>query len=281
MSAILNREPIAQGRTADIFPWTEGTVLKLFRDRGSRTAALRESRLVQLAGSAGLHVAKVGDLVEVGGRYGLVYEYHEGRSLLHSMALRPWSIGWGALLFADLQVGLHACVVPDMPSQRKRLEQRISEADRLPRSLRGELLLTLRDMPDGDRLCHGDFHPDNVLLDPGGPTIVDWADATRGNPWADVAQTTVLFDVSPVPTGTPRPWLVDLSRWLFQGLYRRRYTALRPAGRHSLAAWRPLVAAARLADCPPAERDGLLAVVAEHPSGKSGRTSLQDNLRSA
>lgn len=268
MSALLTAEPIAQGRTSEIFPWADGKVLKLFRDGCSIRGALRESRLVRLVGAAGLHVANVEGVVEVDGRVGLVYEYHKGRSLLHSMTARPWSVAWGALLFADLQIGLHACVVKGMPSQRHRLEAQIDAAAILPRRLRDDLLRTLRDQPDGDRLCHGDFHPDNVLLDDDGPTIIDWADATRGNPWADVAQTTVLFDVSPVPAGTPRPWLVDMSRWLFKGLYRHRYAALRPAGRESLAVWRPLVAAARLADHPPAERDGLLAVVAEHPQVK-------------
>jgi aminoglycoside phosphotransferase (APT) family kinase protein len=164
-------------------------------------------------------------------------------------------------LFADLQIGLHACVVKGMPSQRQRLEERIDGVAILSRGVRDALIRTLHDMPDGDRLCHGDFHPDNVLLDADGPTIIDWADATRGNPWADVAQTTVLFDVAQVPVGTPRPWLVDMFRWLFQGMYRHRYAALRPAGRESLAVWRPIVAAARLADCPPAECEGLLAVV--------------------
>lgn len=263
MSVILAQDPIAQGRTADIFPWTEGKVVKLFRDGRPITCAMRESRLVRLVSSAGLHVANVGGVVKVNGRFGLVYEFHEGRSLLHSMASRPWTVASGALLFADMHLGLHSFVVADLPSQRRRLEERIFQADLVPKPLRDKLLSRLRGLPDGDRLCHGDFHPDNILLDPGGPTIVDWADATRGNPWADVAQTTVLFDVSPVPAGTPRPWLIDMFRWFFQRVYRYRYAAIHPADAASLARWRPIVAAARLADCPPVEREGLLAVVRE------------------
>jgi hypothetical protein len=261
------REPIAQGRTAEIFPWEDGKVVKLFHDGNPVSEALRESRLVRLVERAGLHVANVDGLVEVGGRIGLIYEYHKGRSLLHAMAARPWSVAWGAFLFADLQIGLHSCVVEGMPSQRRRLEGRIDGAAILSRKRRDALIGVLRGLPDGDRLCHGDFHPDNVLLDDDGPTIIDWADATRGNPWADVAQTSVLFDVSPVPHGTPRPWLVDMFRWLFHTIYRRRYAALRPSGRESLAVWRPLVAAARLADCPPAEREGLLAIVEKSNRG--------------
>ena len=272
MSAI-PQEPIAQGRTAEIYPWTDGKVLKLFRDGSPVKGAVKESRLVRLVREAGLQVANVDGLVEVDGRVGLVYEYHEGRSLLHAMVARPWSILWGALLFADLQIGLHSCVVEGMPAQRQRLENRIDDAGILPRETRDALIQALRDLPDGDRLCHGDFHPDNVLLDADGPTIIDWADATRGNPWADVAQTTVLLDVSPAPEGTPRVWLVNMFRGLFQAIYRRRYVSLRPIGRASLSAWRPLVAAARLADCPPAEREGLLAIVETSRPVRNGRAS--------
>src|SRR5215475_12266456 len=33
------------------------------------------------------------------------------------------------------------------------------------------------DMPDGDRLCHGDFHPLNILGNTLDPMIIDWLDA--------------------------------------------------------------------------------------------------------
>src|ERR1044071_5794670 len=43
------------------------------------------------------------------------------------------------------------------------------------------------------RLCHGDMHPSNVILAPDGPMIVDWFDASRGEPVADVARTCLLL----------------------------------------------------------------------------------------
>ena len=44
----------------------------------------------------------------------------------------------------------------------------------------------------GDRLCHNDFHPDNIIFrtpEEGGPVIIDWERAGVGDPIADVAGT--------------------------------------------------------------------------------------------
>ena len=50
------------------------------------------------------------------------------------------------------------------------------------------LLEAIAEMPDGDRLCHGDFHPLNILGDTADPLIIDWPDARRGEPAADVCR---------------------------------------------------------------------------------------------
>ena len=43
------------------------------------------------------------------------------------------------------------------------------------------------------RLCHGDLHPSNVILGRDGPMIVDWFDASRGDPVADVARSSLTL----------------------------------------------------------------------------------------
>ena len=38
-----------------------------------------------------------------------------------------------------------------------------------------------------DTLVHGDLHPENVVITPGGYRVVDWSDAAVGNPFVDLA----------------------------------------------------------------------------------------------
>jgi aminoglycoside phosphotransferase (APT) family kinase protein len=73
-----------------------------------------------------------------------------------------------------------------IPSQRQKLRKKIRHTKALPGPLQSKTLAALETMPDGDRVCHGDFHPDNILLPSQGEIIIDWIDASRGNPLADL-----------------------------------------------------------------------------------------------
>jgi aminoglycoside phosphotransferase (APT) family kinase protein len=59
-------------------------------------------------------------------------------------------------------------------------------------------------LDDGDpRICHGDFHPLNVLVDDDRTSVVDWTDAGIGDRHADIARTAWLFRLASV--AAPRP----------------------------------------------------------------------------
>ena len=49
--------------------------------------------------------------------------------------------------------------------------------------------------PVDPAVCHGDFHPLNVVCDPQSRSmvVIDWTDATLDDPHADVARTASLF----------------------------------------------------------------------------------------
>jgi aminoglycoside phosphotransferase (APT) family kinase protein len=40
---------------------------------------------------------------------------------------------------------------------------------------------------------HGDLHPDNVILSPSGPVLIDWTNACAGDRGADLAQTWIIL----------------------------------------------------------------------------------------
>jgi aminoglycoside phosphotransferase (APT) family kinase protein len=63
--------------------------------------------------------------------------------------------------------------------------------------LLAELLVGLHDRTerDGAALCHGDYRPENVLLDASGrATVVGWSRAHRGDPIGDVARAVGLIE---------------------------------------------------------------------------------------
>jgi len=58
----------------------------------------------------------------------------------------------------------------------------------------------------GSRLLHLDLHPSNVIITADGPRIVDWANAARGAPAADVACTWLILATTHVPEAPVEDW---------------------------------------------------------------------------
>ena len=95
---------------------------------------------------------------------------------------------------------LFASLVPPivLPNQLDRIRSKIRIAARYADP---QLETTLTTVPSVDRvvLCHGDLHPSNVILCAAGPMVVDWFDASRGDPVGDVARTMTLLADDPAP----------------------------------------------------------------------------------
>ena len=96
-------------------------------------------------------------------------------------------------LFAQLHGRIHACPANQLGSLKVRLETNISRTTLLDEPRKQILLSRLANMPEGDRLCHGDFHPMNVSGQASQPIVIDWPDACRGDPTADVCWSYLLL----------------------------------------------------------------------------------------
>ena len=56
-------------------------------------------------------------------------------------------------------------------------------------------LNALETLPDGNTLCHGDLNVQNVIFSSKGPVVIDWDNACRGNPLADVARVMLMMSM--------------------------------------------------------------------------------------
>lgn len=54
-------------------------------------------------------------------------------------------------------------------------------------------------LPDGSALCHGDFHPGNILISNGHTVVIDFMNLCHGDFLYDVARTVFLIEYTPVP----------------------------------------------------------------------------------
>jgi hypothetical protein len=81
--------PLAVGRTAEIYAWGEGRVLKLFRDGWGKDSAAHELAAARAIHAAGVSSPRADEAVEVAGRAGILYEHISGPTLLDVLLARP------------------------------------------------------------------------------------------------------------------------------------------------------------------------------------------------
>lgn len=255
--------PIARGATAEIFACGDTYVLKLFNAGHHLNQARYEAHVGALIRAAGVPAPAVFALTEVDGRGGVLYERVGGASMDTLLLRGPWRAVPLARRLAATHAALHRARAPGLPVMRVSLARRIRETEPLSDRVRERALTALERLPSGAALCHGDFHPGNLLLSPHGPVVIDWENATLGNPHADVARTLLLLRHAHLhqPPGAAR---IALRAVLvpFNAVYLRRYCRLTGASPADIERWQLPVAAVRLSEGIPDDvRAALLALV--------------------
>lgn len=248
---------LGAGREAEVHTWGDNAVVKLYRPGfgGHRAEA------AALANLDGHHIAPtLLDTVECGGRTGLVMERLDGSDMLALLQHQPWRVLGLARALATAHHAVHEVEAPgDLPELRQVLAARVHDAV-LPAHLREHALRVLDGLPDGDRLCHGDYHPGNVLVAAERVAVIDWANATRGTPEADHARTVLLLRwADPLPdTPLLSRALITAGRAVFAGGYARAYRRRSPQPLRQVNSWLVAHAAARLAEGIEAEQATLI-----------------------
>jgi len=263
MKARAPQSPIAYGRTAEIYDWETGKILKLLYDWCPAEWVESEVYITQVVRATGLHIPAVIDQIEIDGRNGIIYEHIEGSSMLQVMLSKRLKFDHFSRLLAELHIDMHTRTVPELPSIKDHLEIGIRNARGISDQIKDTALATLDQLPDRDVLCHNDYHPDNIMMTDEGPVIIDWITATCGDPMADVARTSLLLQISSPPQGIPKPirWLIAFIRDRVHQVYLSHYFALHPENQSRLQSWMFPVAVARLSEDITEERKQVIALI--------------------
>jgi aminoglycoside phosphotransferase (APT) family kinase protein len=262
---------VAEGSQARIFAYGDAKVLKLFR-RAGRAAVAEEARKTELARCLGYPAPRVYDVVEIDGSFGFVMERLTGCPLMHSMVGDPSRAAERARTLAELHGTLARLPGAALPPLEPRVAGMIDDAP-LPSATRYDARRCLDTCPRGDAIHHGDFHPLNVLSTERGLYVIDWFNACRAHPSADVAltyliaTTTLLADLLPAEIVAR----IEPLRSMVDAAYLDRYLEVTGVTRDQVRSWMRPLAAARLTDLDRAgasgfDRNRLTAIATgEHP----------------
>lgn len=256
---------IAEGREAEMFAWEDGRILRLLRDPDAQTRNQWQAAAMESAGRRGVRVPAVYDMVTVDGRPGMVMERIDGTDLLTAIGRQPLKVFTVGRICGEVHARMHAVEAPaTLPPLKANMERAIDGAKNvLGEDLHRFALEALAALPDGDRLCHGDFHPANIMMSADEPVVIDWTGASRGHPDADLTRSELILRIGDPPPGTsPVLRMMALSgRRLLMWLYLRAYRRVRPVDIATLRRWRVPVAAARISDGIEVERPKLIALL--------------------
>ena len=260
-------ERLFAGRTAEVYAWSDTEVIKLYRPWVSRDTAERERASTQAALDMGISVPEVGDIVSVDGRPGLIFDRIRGVTMMSKIDSDTAQVESFARQLAEIHVAISSVVADErLPEQSVVLQTKIARCELLTESARHKALASLAQMPRGERLCHGDFHPGNVIVSGDRPVVIDWIDASRGNPAADLARSSILF-MGHIAI-TPCSSAVRCAMELFHSTYLEICLQEMNVDRGEYAMWLPIVAAARLVEGIPEFRDWLME---QAQAGVAGR----------
>jgi aminoglycoside phosphotransferase (APT) family kinase protein len=265
LSALTRQQPgerVGIGRTAEVFAWGDGEIVKVLRPEFPDVLGENEAAVAARVTGLGLAAPRFVGTERVDGRFALVYERLRGPSMLDELTRRPWSIDGLAREFAALHAQMHDASGAGLPDIAASLARQVGRAAELLGAARADAVLARLDgLAGGGAICHGDMHPGNVIMVGSGPVVIDWLSATSGPPEADLARSEFLLTGSAVPGAYPRVQrvLIERLRRRFASRYAAEYRRLRTVDEGRLDLWRMPVLAARLAEGIEAEREAILA----------------------
>jgi aminoglycoside phosphotransferase (APT) family kinase protein len=252
---------LGNGREAVVYALDDDRVVKVFRDIDAGDRARAEYATGVLLHAHGWPVALPLEVTEYDGQPALISRRVHGVDLNQTLTRAPWKIASVADQLAAVQVQLHRLAAPaQLPPLHTIVEARVRSNNAVPRELVNAALATLASLPTGLRMCHGNLHLGNVLIENGQVMLVDCSDASAGDPNAEVAHTLVRYRCARLRPGSPLSARLGsaLGRVLLRTLFLRAYRRRADIDIRLVDQWVGVRAVERLAENRPKEKRRLL-----------------------
>jgi len=196
---ILKKQIIGIGRTATVYDYDENKVIKVFNKNVSKKSIDTEFLIYSFLKDVSF-APKVFGIKQVNDQYGIIFEKVVGDSLLNLVIQNPENIKNYGKEMAQIHFKLHK----ENSSLNKTLLDKLSTVKTELVNKTDSLFILnytnklLKEYPKKS-ICHGDFHPDNIIL--GRKTkILDFANAYLGHPLSDVAKTKLILESPFLPS---------------------------------------------------------------------------------
>ncbi|NLO38654.1 MAG: phosphotransferase [Ruminiclostridium sp.] len=183
---------IGTGRQADVYE-KDGQAFKVYKEWVSIEEIQYEADISQKVAEVCSIAPKFFGLVEQDGKQVLKLEYIQGGLLSSVMSKNIFRLKKNVQQMGRLHRKIHENTITGLKTVTEKFEERLLQfKDIDPDSL--NKLMAFLNNSDKKALCHGDLHPENIIVDDTNKMrVIDWVDAYCGDPLSDVARTYYLL----------------------------------------------------------------------------------------
>lgn len=255
---------IGKGNTAEVYLWGKNDVIKIFNQCIPEGLIKNEYDTNLQIQYLQLPSPMAKGIIEVEGKKGIIYKKLEGENLTNLLTRNPFSIKKNAKLFSQLHFQIHQKDGNYLPKQKEYLMKNIQMTDLLTNEEKQSICEYLRSLPEGNQVCHGDFHPDNILVSNDQVKVIDWMTGSSGNPIGDIAKTFIIIKYAYLPKSMPNliRMFLEVLRDYFCKYYLKEYEKQTGISMEEIEKWTLPIMASRLAeDVHPDEKKVLLHAV--------------------
>ena len=263
MESLKDLRLLAQGGQALIYEYGEGRVLRVLRNPDDAELLQYEIAITKALLGSDVSVPEVYESLTVDGKPTVAVQRIPGASLLEYMKAHPLQLKKLAHTLAELHIAVSAARVPGLKPARGRAHVLTEKSPVLTPEHKAFVQQLIGALPDGNALCHGDFHPGNILMHDGKHYIIDWFGAYQGDMLSDAAHTYLILKNVPRFPGVSAPAhvVMKLSGAMMARAYLRSLRTLMGVDMAQFSRWLAVKAAERSFYGLPAEKPVLVRFI--------------------
>lgn len=221
--------------------------IKLFEENYDKTFIFYEALVNSIIEKVDLPIPKVYEILNINGQLGIKMDYIHGSSLIDYILEDIENIEIYIEKMVKLQIEIHSKDASILTcSFKDKLRDKIRGNSNLSEVIKDGVFDVLEELPEGSELCHGDLHGYNILVSNDEYWVIDWIDSSRGCADGDVCRTYLIYLYH-------APEIAEL--------YLSQYCKETGKDRERILEWMPVVAAARLCENVPNEKEWLISKV--------------------
>ena len=233
------------GRNEHATIYEEGPLtIKVFDADYPKSSVFYEAFIYSKIEETGLPICNIHKINKQDGHWTIIKDCIPGQNLEKLMEEHPERIPAYLEMMLEMQLKIHTKKSPFLFKLKDKLQGQIESLTTISDTTKYELLTSLGGMPKHHKLCHGNFCPADLQVDENGRLVVyNWLNATQGNASADIANTYLLLYLK-FPEAAEQ--------------YVDRFCERTGTPRKYIQEWIPIVAAVKLTQDRPQERELLM-----------------------